>query len=127
MKSLTPSLLPALLLATLATPGRAQSQMPPALGSPVQAAQREAIFRARVELERRSHACRIAILQEADRCVAAAATRAAFQACERQEREARERFRSGMQAEIQAFRSRFGLPPRQGNEVGAAMQQGATP
>ena len=126
MTSLTPSLLPALLLAALTTPVLAQSQIPPSQGGSVQAAQREAFLRARVDLERRSHAGRIAILQEADRCIAAAATMAAYRACERQEKEARQQFRSQMQAEIQAFRARFGLPPRQGSGGGSISPQGAT-
>jgi len=126
MTFLSPALSAALMLAAMTTPALAQSQQLPAAWNSLGAQQRQEIFRARVDLERRSHAGRIAILQEADRCVAAATTREAFRTCEQREKEARERFRSQMQAEIQALRSRFGLPPRQGWGVGAGNPQGAT-
>jgi hypothetical protein len=74
--------------------------------------QRQELFEARRNLERRSHAARIAILREADSCVAAASTPQAFRSCERQEEQARQQFKASIQAEIQALRVRYGLGER---------------
>jgi len=97
--------LPAAVLAQSQPPGEGLRRFPPD--------QVQEMFQARRDLERRSHAARIAILQEADRCIAAVNTWEAFQACERQEKQARERFKAEIRSEAQDLRARFGLPPRQ--------------
>jgi hypothetical protein len=115
-------------LALVALPGSvlAQSQAPGAGQRRLSPEQRQEMFQARRDLERRSHAARIAILQEADRCIASANTWDAFQTCERQEQQARERFKADIRSEAQALRARFGLPLRQDRTGSSARAPKAT-
>ena len=64
-----------------------------------------------------SHRARIAILEEADRCIRAADDFRAYRACERQEAAAREAHRDALRPRLEALRDRWQalrdrLPPR---------------
>jgi len=73
------------------------------------------LFKLRASIEQKSHAGRIAILQEAQRCVAAAQTPTALKACEQAEREAHQKLRQQLRTEAEQLRSQYGLPkPPQG-------------
>jgi hypothetical protein len=110
--------MPASVLAQSQAPGEGLRRFRPE--------QRQEMFQALRDLERRSHAARIAILQEADRCIAAASTWNAFQSCERQEKQARERFKVEIRSEAEGLRARFGLPPRQDRTGSSARPPKAT-
>ena len=94
--------------ASLAQGGSPATQTRPNLSE----TQRQELFQKRKSLEQRSHAGRIAILQEADRCITAAQTREAFKACEQKEQQARQQLRGQLRAEAAQVRAQFGLPPR---------------
>jgi hypothetical protein len=100
--------LPILSGASLAQVGSPAAQTRPNLSE----TQRQDLFLKRRSLEQRSHAGRIAILQEADRCISAAQTREAFKACEQKEQQARQQLRGQLRAEADQVRAQFGLPPR---------------
>jgi hypothetical protein len=71
--------------------------------------QRQQLFEARRSLEKKSHAGRIAILQEADRCITAATNAQGYRQCEEKERQARHELRSSLRGERQALLSQYGL------------------
>lgn len=73
------------------------------------------LFKLRSTIEQKSHAGRIAILQEAERCVTAAQTPPALKACEQGEREAHQKLRNQLRTEAEQLGSQYGLPkPPQG-------------
>jgi hypothetical protein len=75
-------------------------------------AQRQQLFESRRALEKKSHAGRIAILQEADRCITAATDAQGYRQCEQKEQQARQELRTNLRTELQAMRSQFGLPAK---------------
>ncbi len=113
--------LPILSGASLAQVGSPAAQTRPNLSE----TQRQELFQKRRSLEQRSHAGRISILQEADRCITAAQTREAFKACEQKEQQARQQLRGQLRAEAAQVRAQFGLPPRP--ERGWNQKPGAAP
>ncbi|MEN9878089.1 MAG: hypothetical protein RLZZ158_1128 [Cyanobacteriota bacterium] len=77
--------------------------------------QQQNLFKLRASIEQKSHAGRIAILQEAERCVGSAQTSTALKTCEQGEREARKKLREQLRTEAEQLRSQYGLPkPPQG-------------
>lgn len=74
--------------------------------------QRQQLFESRRALEKKSHAGRIAILQEADRCITAATDAQGYRQCEQRERQARQELRTSLKAERQALVSQLGLPQK---------------
>ncbi|MGB7563119.1 MAG: hypothetical protein WBM08_00040 [Prochlorococcaceae cyanobacterium] len=107
--------------ATLAQVGSPAAQTKPNLSE----TQRQELSQKRRSLEQRSHAGRIAILQEADRCITAAQTREAIKACEQKEQQARQQLRGQLRAEAAQVRAQFGLPPRP--ERGRNQKPGVAP
>jgi hypothetical protein len=96
----------------LVQPMAGLAQAVPPLQARLSDSQRQQLFEARRTLEKRSHAGRIAILQEADRCITAATSPQSYRLCEQQEQQARQALRASLKAERQAMRRQFGLPEK---------------
>jgi hypothetical protein len=101
----------------------AQPTVPQQTSPRLSETQRQELFQRRRAIEQKSHAGRIAILQDADRCISAAQNREAFRACEQKEQQARRQLRSQLRAEAEQIRAQFGLPQRP--EGGRKQRQGA--
>ena len=76
--------------------------------------QKQELFAARRAWELKSHDRRIAILQEAQRCIKAAVDRSAYKACEKAEGEARRTLRKEARETLNATRIKLGLEPING-------------
>ncbi|MCP9850005.1 hypothetical protein [Cyanobium sp. Morenito 9A2] len=119
---------PAFVALSLALPihgGVSLAQTGPAVGQgrlSLSPAQRQELFLKRRALEQKSHAGRIAILQQADRCISAAQTMEVFKDCEQKENQARQQLRGQLRAEAAQVRAQYGLPPRP--ERGRSPRQG---
>ena len=74
--------------------------------------QKQELFAARRAWEIKSHDRRIFILQEAQRCIKAAADRSAYKACEDAEGEARTALRKEARENLNATRIKLGLKPK---------------
>jgi len=100
----------AAFLALQASTVQAQSAEP--FQARLSQSQRQQLFESRRALEKKSHAGRIAILQEADRCITAATDAQGYRQCEQKEQQARQELRTNLRTELQAMRSQFGLPAK---------------
>ena len=87
-------------------------------GSPhkLSSEQKQELFAGRRAWEIKSHDRRIAILQEAQRCIKAVADRSAYKACEKAEGEARRALRKEARATLNATRIKLGLDPINGSD-----------
>ena len=74
--------------------------------------QKQELFAARRAWEIKSHDRRIAILQEAQRCIKAAKDRSAYKVCEKAEGEARRALRKEARETLNATRIKLGLEPK---------------
>ena len=73
--------------------------------------QKQELFAAKKAWEIKSHDRRIAILNEAQRCIKAAADLSAYKACEKSEGEARRVLRKEARQTLNATRIKLGLEP----------------
>ena len=78
--------------------------------------QKQELFAARRAWEIKSHDRRIAILQEAQRCIKAAKDRSAYKVCEKAEGEARRALRKEARETLNATRIKLGLEPKHDSE-----------
>ena len=78
--------------------------------------QKQELFTARRAWEIKSHDRRIAILQEAQRCIKAAQDYSAYNVCEKAEGEARRALRKETRETLNATRMKLGLEPKNDSE-----------